>query len=274
MRLMQCTVRLTVCLLVAAGLVAPSALAQSGDNSSTKTSYRKAHASDRLFLGFAEEASLVDRQWWEGQLEFQDGDLADATILRGVAAFQPWDDFEVGGKVGFGDTDANGLTPDGSGATDLDLWGKFHFGNRDGNEYAAGVTLIVPTGDDTAGLGLDAFSAGGFLSMRRQMKGWTFNGNVGLAFNDDGQVFGMGLDGETSFTVGAAGLIPIGDRTTFVGEARYQSERFDGFDSDTRILGGLNFHVTDGGLFRVALGLGLSDGAPDAQLIAGYASTF
>ena len=256
-------------LLLLAGLLlaVPATSAQSSNQATIDKT-------DRLYLGFAEEAALVDRQWWEGRIEFLDGDGFDATILRGTAAFQPWDGFELGGTVGFGDSDNSGLGPDGSGATDLDLWGKFHFGERDGTDFAAGVKLIVPTGDDTAGLGFDAFGAGGFISGRREMDGWTLAGNLGLNFNDDGRIFGLDVDGETSFVVGAAALVPIGTKTTFVGEARYESERFDGLDSDTRIHGGFNIRVNDGGIFRVGFGLGLTDGAPDGQLTAGYAATF
>ena len=67
----------------------------SQDDSKTRTQVR---ATDRLFLSFAEEATLVSRQWWEGQVEFQDGDGFDAKILRGVAAFQPWAQVEFGGR--------------------------------------------------------------------------------------------------------------------------------------------------------------------------------
>jgi hypothetical protein len=231
-------------------------------------------ATDRLFLSFAEEATLVDRQWWEGQAEIQDGSGYDARILRGVAAFQPWDGVEFGGRVGFGDTSLPGALPDGSGATDLDAWAKYHFGSGGKTEFAGGGVATVPTGDDTAGLGQDAFSFGAFGSMRYHGDRFVFAGNLGVRGNGDGRIFGVDLNGETSITAGAGVLVPTNRNLTFVGELRYESERFSGFDSDTRLLGGINLGVGTGGVFRAAIAFGLTDGAPDGQLIAGYAATF
>ena len=59
---------------------------------------RPTSSNDRLFLSFAEDATVVDRQWWEGQVEAADDDDADASIIRAVVAFQPWVDMEVGGR--------------------------------------------------------------------------------------------------------------------------------------------------------------------------------
>lgn len=229
---------------------------------------------DRLFLSFAEEATLVDRQWWEGQLEFRDESGFDATILRGVVAFQPWSQVELGGRIGFGDTSSSGPGPDGSGATDLDAWGKYHFGGNGTTEFAAGALVTIPTGDDTAGLGMDAFSLGVFGSLRHHGERFTFTGNVGLRENGDGQFLGSSLVGETSIAVGAGVIIPVNERLSFVGEARIETERFSGFDEDARLLGGINLGAGKRGTFRAAISLGLADGAPDAQLIAGYASSF
>jgi hypothetical protein len=254
------------CLPVAAQTDAPEP--------TTSTTTRTAHATDRLFLSFAEEATLVDRQWWEGQAEVQDGDGFDARLLRAVAAFQPWAQVEFGGRVGFGDTSLPGTLPDGSGATDLDLWAKYHFGSSGRTQFAAGGLATIPTGDDTAGLGFDSFAFGVFGSMRHQGERLTFSGNVGVNRDGDGQLFGVSLDGETSFTAGAGVLIPSSDRVTFVGEARFQSERFTGADADTRILGGINLGAGKSGVFRAALALGLTDGAPDGQLTVGYAAMF
>jgi hypothetical protein len=47
----------------------------------------------------------------------------DQNVLRGTVALQPFQNLEMGGRIGFGSTDAPGDLPEGSGATDLDLWG-------------------------------------------------------------------------------------------------------------------------------------------------------
>ena len=64
------------------------ALAQTGSTG------KPTSGSDRLFLAFIEDATLVDGQWWEVQVETADFDAFDANVIRGVAAFQPWIDFE------------------------------------------------------------------------------------------------------------------------------------------------------------------------------------
>ncbi|MCH7780634.1 MAG: hypothetical protein IH848_07290 [Acidobacteria bacterium] len=260
-----------ILLVFVVGLPVAAQTESSQDDSNTRHPIR---ATDRLFLSFAEEATLVDRQWWEGQGELQDGTGFDAKILRAVAAFQPWAQVEFGGRVGFGDT-SSGVFPDGSGATDLDLWAKYHFGSGGNTEFAAGAIATVPTGDDAVGLGFDAFSFGAFGSLRHHGDRFVLAGNIGVEVNGDGQQFGNpSFNGETSFSAGVGILIPANDRLTFVGEVRLETERFAGLGSDTRLLGGINLSVGQGRVFRAALTLGLTDGAPDTQLIAGYAATF
>ena len=77
----QFALALTVLLL----LPPAAALAQETDSTSasagttttaggTNTSTR-----ERLYLNFAEDAMIVDEQWWEGWLQYDDSDLADRT---------------------------------------------------------------------------------------------------------------------------------------------------------------------------------------------------
>lgn len=232
--------------------------------------------SDRLFLAFAEDASLVDNQWWEGQAILIDGDVVDATIFGAQAAFQPWKNVEVGGRVGFGSTDTPPGFPDGSGATDLDLWGKYHFGRGGDNEYAAGGVITVPTGDDAAGLGFDAFALSGFGALRHHGNGYVLTGHAGVQLNGDGRVFGstVDLDGGLALFVGGGVIYPTSNELSLVGEFSWRGERFDGADDDARIFGGVNWRVSQRGIVRGGIGFGLTDGAPDTQVIAGYAADF
>jgi hypothetical protein len=252
-------------------------LAQTGATSSRATS-----GQDRLFLTFAEEAATVPHQWWEAQLEFFDGDPADATLLRGIVAMRPYQNLELGGRVGFGSTDAPGDLPEGSGATDLDLWGKWHFGAVNAQtEFAVGAIATVPTGDDSAGLGDDSFDIAGFGSARFRTDSIIFSGVAGIRFNGDGQVyggedapFGFETQGETSVLLAGGALYPVSDVFTLTGEVRFESERVDGQDSDVRLAAGANWRPWNRGMLRGALVIGLSDGAPDAQVLLGYAYTF
>lgn len=234
---------------------------------------------DRLFLAFAEDAAIVDSQWWEGQLEFSDHNGFDLTILRLVAAFQPYENIEIGGRVGFGDSDVGGplgAMVEGSGATDLDLWFKYHLGSTQGNgEFAMGGTLIVPTGDDTAGLGRDAFAVSAFGAGRWRFDQGILSGHVGLQANGDGRMFGRpDADGELALQAGAGWLYPVSDQLTVIGEFDYRGERFKGGDSDTRLLGGVNWRVSNRGSIRGAIAFGVTDGAPDLQIMGGFATVF
>jgi hypothetical protein len=243
----------------------------------TTTTTQAAAATERLFLAFAEEPLLADRQWWEAQLDWADSvaDRFDAWVLRGVVAFQPWDNVELGGRAGFGGTDVGGAPiDDGSGATDLDVWGKYAFGGNEETDFAAGALVTVPTGDDAVGLGNDAFGLALFGSARYRLPRFAIGAHLGARFNEDGQIFGVAREGETSLFFGGAVTWPLSDEITAVGEVRYEGERFTGGDEDTRVLGGLNWRVFNTGMLRGAVAAGLSDGSPDIQFIGAYAAQF
>ncbi len=80
--------------------------------------------------------------------------------------------------------------------------------------------------------------------------------------------------GKTAPAAGVAVVHPLGDDMVLVGEAWFEGERFEGSDADTRLLGGVNWNLGVVGALRFALAGGLSDGAPDLQLLAGYAVHF
>jgi len=261
-------------------LLAPlAAQAQSDSSGSQGRSRRAWTASDRLFLGFIQEATIVDRQWWEGQLQFIDADLVEANLLRGTAAFQPWEELalEIGGTFGFGDTDIDIPGESGGrGGTDFELWGKYQLGqDSNSTQYFVGGSVIVPTGDESAGLGNNAFALAGWVSMRYSLPRWTFMAHLGLRINGDAEPLGGAKqDGETSALAAVAMVFPFGERFSLVAELDYEGERYDNSDDDFRGLAGMNWHVTKRGSIRAALSFGLSDGAPDLQVIAGYATMF
>jgi hypothetical protein len=261
--------------IVVACCLATSASAQSSGRASSNT--------DRLFLSFIEDATIVERQWWEIQVATAEWDPGlldyDETTATGVAAFQPLVDWEFGGRVGFGKTDGNDGFSDGSGATDLDVWGKYHLGGSDETEWAVGGVLTVPTGDDGAGLGLDAFAGSAFGAVRHRMENVILAAHVGLQINGDGQFRGSPeFDGEVSPQLGVGAIVPFSDSVSGVFEAAYRGSRLDApadrFDDDIRALGGINWRPGGRGMIRAAVGVGISDGAPDIMVQAGYAAQF
>lgn len=273
------------CLTIAVlALVVGSSLSLAQTTGRRDSSTRPTSGSDRLFLSFIEDATVVDEQWWEGQFEFTEGNqdnLIDIGLIRGVVAFQLIRDLELGGRVGFGNSDTPAPFPDGTGGTDLDLWAKYYLNTAyEKTELAIGSELTVPMGDDGAGLGNDAFGLSVFATVRHRLDAIILSGHIGARISEDGETLGRKLDGEVSPMVGFALLAPVSDELTFVAELDFEGKRFEfqnpalEYEPDARVLGGVNFHVTPRGMFRGAVAFGLSDGAPDAQLIAGYAVSF
>lgn len=230
---------------------------------------------ERFFLGFAEEAALAKAQWWEGRLAFTSGDPVDVFAAEFVIAMQPWKNLEFGGRGGFGSSDAPAGSPDGTGATDLDVWGKYHFGTfGEDTELAAGALFTVPTGDDTAALGRDAFDLEAFGSLRHRTSRTIIGVQLGFRLNGDGSVGGQPYSGSNSAFLGAGAIVPMSDVVRLVGEVRMESAREDGGDSDFRILGGIDWKPFSRGVLRGSITVGFTDAAPDAKGTIGYAITF
>jgi hypothetical protein len=230
-------------------------------------------SSDRLFLNFVEDGTIVENQWWEIDLVFEDGDVVDAQLLGGQVAFQPWHNVELGARVAFGSTDARGLVPEGTGATDLDFWIKYRFPPGSRTEFTVGSVLTIPTGDEGAGLGADAFGLSLFGAMRYRFRSFVFSGNLGAQFNQDGRVLGTGidLDGQTAPFVGAAAMFFLSDRITLVVEGAWRAERFEGVGDVGELLGGIDWHVSPRGVLRGAISAGVTDAAPNFGVLVGYA---
>ena len=276
---MQNSLRSILVILVLASVAGfgSQALAQTGSGSSPTASH------DRLFLAFIEDATLAQNQWWEGQLEISDGRKSpvppgrdvDAFIARGLVAFQPWIDVEVGVRVGFGSTDSSGGI-DGSGATDLEAWGKYFLDEWQDMELAFGGVVTIPTGDETAGLGEDSFGGSAFGSMRYRLKRLILSGHLGVQFNGDGRQINetVDRDGETALQIGVGVIYPFSGSVSGIAEISFDGGRLEGSDDDLRLLGGLNWRVEGRGNLRAAVTFGLDDGAPDAQVLLSYAAQF
>jgi hypothetical protein len=87
-------------------------------------------------------------------------------------------------------------------------------------------------------------------------------------------VGGVSLDGEVSGSAGVGILWPLFSNLTLVGELDYEGRRFALGEADTRLLIGANWRILRQGFFRFALAGGLSDGAPDVQLLGAYVFVF
>lgn len=220
---------------------------------------------------------MVKSQWWEGRLEYANGKNSDPNVLlmRGVVAFRPIKNLEVGGSFGFGTASASPPDPDGTGATDLDAYGKWVFKDAaPDTDFTVGLLITIPTGDNTAGLGFDSFSSQVFGGVRRSLENVVLGGHIGLRLNGDGQFQNTDLQGKTSFEMAFSALFPLANQVSLVAEAQVETDRFENFDAATQILGGINWRAFGRGMLRGAVSVGLTDGSPDFRVLAGYAYTF
>ncbi len=232
--------------------------------------------SDRLFRSFVEDTAITGRYRLEAQFQRQEGDSIDRGLMNviGSAQFESIPNIEFGAKLSVvGVNTTTGMSGDGLG--DTDLWAKYVLGPTSDNrhELAFGVVATLPTGSDSDGAGFDSTGSKLFVAGRREIAWGVLTGNLGVSFNGNGQIFGLGLSGETAFSVNLGVIAPLSYRLTVVGEVGYAGERFTGFDDETTVLTGVNVMLKDGS-FRAAVAFGLSDGAPDVEVTVGYAFLF
>jgi hypothetical protein len=221
----------------------------------------------RLFQRFAEDAAIVPGGWTEGQLIYTDlGDGDNNQLLAALIAFRVSDQVEAGLRLGY-ERQAADPGPDGSGLSDIDLYGKYRL-HGGASRCALGGLLKVPTGHEEEGLGTGKTDVEGFAACRADLQAVTVTGNVGLRYN--GNPDAPLPDSEASVRAGGGLLLPAGAKMTFVIEATYESQRLDGAGADARLtLGWQGVARAPGFGFRGALALPLSDGAPDFQLFFG-----
>jgi len=243
-----------------------------------RTGMNAAGGVDRLFLSFVEDPAMTDGQYLEVQASAARDSTAadlDAVAITAAFTFAGLPRIEVGARTGYGETSSGGLG-DGSGAQDLELWGKFHL-RRSANarwDVAVGALVTVPTGDEKAGLSADSTRAEWFVAASRTFASAIVIGHAGVAANEGGEIAGTPLDGEVAASAGLGLLVPFSTAASAVFEVSYDGARFEQTDSESRILAGMNWQVHLRGKVRAAVAAGLDDTSADAELIVGYAFAF
>lgn len=239
---------------------------------------REVQGTDRLFLSFVEDPLLPERQRWELQAVGLAYDGIDRREVQLSAAFQPaaLPRMELGLRGGAGAWDLAGVEPDPTGLTDLDAWIKWHVHRTQGGkvDVALGGLATFPTGDSDDGLGADALQSKLFLALSRAVPGAVMVMHIGARATGDGELFGQPLEGTISGTAAAGVVVPFSPVASFVVEANYETERFEDLRDDSRVLFGVNWRPHDHGTFRGAIAAGLTDSAPDLQLVLGFALDF
>ena len=69
-------------------------------------------------------------------------------------------------------------------------------------------------------------------------------------------------------------IVPLSDRVSGVGEVQYESDPFEERDEISQALVGMNWRVFNRSMVRGSVSVGLSDDAPDAQFLLGWAARF
>jgi len=232
--------------------------------------------SDRLFRSFVEDTAVADRFRLETQLVREEGDSFDRGLMNliGSASFDRIPNVEFGARLGVVGVNTNGGL-EGEGLGDTDLWAKYRLGATQDSrhELAFGAVVSLPTGDHAEGAGFDSAMSKFFVAARREFMNGVMTGNLTLSINGDGEFFGTPLAGETTVGVNVGVIVPWTFRMAFIGEAGYRDGRFEGWDSEASVLGGVNVLLKEGSL-RGALAFGLSDGSPDVEVTIGYAFPF
>jgi hypothetical protein len=226
----------------------------------------------RLFQRFIEDAVVVPGGWVEGQFSYRNlPDDDDLYNLDALIAFYAGTNVEAGLRFGYVNFDAS-PGPDGSGLSDIDLYGKYVFpGGR--NRLALGGLVKLPTADEDKGLGTGEPDLEAFGAWRGNFEGVTVAANAGIRLN--GNPDSQTRSSKDSALVGAGLILPVTPASSIVIEWSFETKRFEGDSNDSRLTPGFQmmFRGGKGGL-RAAVGLPLSDGAPDYQVIFGVYFTY
>lgn len=232
----------------------------------------------RLFQRFVEDGAITPHVWLEGQARLQtnarllgtgvEGDRLSAEAILGLNLSE---DLEVGLRLGLADLDPDPGDSE-SGLTDIEVHGKFRLDELP-LDIVVGGLVKLPTADEEDGLGTGKVDFEGFAAVRKDLGHVSFVGNGGLRFNRDPDLPGD-IEGKTSVLLGGGMIIGLTSNLHNVWEITYESKRFEGGDSDVRLTPGLGWRLGNRGMIRAAVGIGLSDGAPDFEAIAGIVLSY
>ena len=194
----------------------------------------------------------------EPEFRFQDVDFA--TFIVAGARLAAWvnPNLEAGGRWGFASFDPEG--GDGStGLRDLDLYARHRIAVDADLDLAAGAEIGLPIGDDDVGAGNLAFR--GFGALR-----YDVDGDMTVLAHAGFESIERGDDRKFGLVLGGGVIVPLTEEAALVTELGFASA-----SDAAQITGGIDFELPPGGHLRAALALGLDDGAPDVEVVLGFA---
>ena len=225
----------------------------------------------RLFQRFVEDAAVTPGGWIEAQYRYANVPGASRHDAGPLIAFKVVENLEAGLRFGYADVNSDSGAG-GSGLSDIDLYAKYRLpGGR--TRLAFGTLLKAATADEGEGLGTGRTDLELFTAFRADLEAVTLTWNAGVRLN--GSTAPPVPETENSLLLGAAILMPATGRVTFVVEGTYESGRFEGAEDDARLTVGLqSLGPAQRGGFRAAIGVPLSDGALDYEILAGAFLTY
>jgi hypothetical protein len=250
--------------LGAAALLAPSAAAQEAPPPSPG-------APVRLFKSFIQDGAIQPHVWLEGQWRLEnnapliDGNDGTLNYLSGILALGFDNRVEAGLSWGGVNVDPDGASSH-SGTADLEVYGKYLVRDAPLN-VAVGGLVKIPTADSQKQLGSGSADWEAFAALRRDFGHIQAIGNAGLRWNGDPDA--VDVSGNTSVLAGGGVIFELGRSSFGSLELNFESRRYEGLHSDFRLTPGLMARLGERGFLRAAVGIGLSDGAPDTEFLFG-----
>jgi len=222
----------------------------------------------RQFQRFIEDGAIAPHVWLEGQARFQTnaehftGSEADRWSIDTLLGLGITEELELGLKFGVMQID-----PDAGdsqhGLTDLDLYAKYRLDELPFSIVVGGIVKL-PTASEDDGLGTGQMDFEVFGAARKDLGHVSAIANAGVRFNQDPDLPGN-IGGKTSFLLGGGVIIGLTPVVHNSWEITFESERFEDSEADIRLTPGLGWRVGNRGVLRGAVGIGLSEGAPDFE---------
>ncbi|MBC7187704.1 MAG: hypothetical protein H5U38_11785 [Calditrichaeota bacterium] len=228
----------------------------------------------RLFQSYFFDSPIAKAPYGQAGLVYSDYEGGSIFSVGPQGGFPINDKIEVEGALSY--VSSSPEHGDGqSGISDLEVYGRYNLANSKQFNGSVGAMVTLPIGSEDIGAGNLNF--GGFGALRYALQnGMVITGTLGLIFYEtttyDVDLQTGRVEEKTShenyLNLGAGAIYPLSGLLHLVGELVMHTE------GDYMLLSaGADYKVGNGRL-RGALGIGLDDGAPDLQLMAGYAISF
>ena len=237
----------------------------------------------RLFVRFVEDGAIVQKGWIEFRATYEDYPGGGRDVAGGsIIALRFGRDVEAGlgaglldrrrasGAALFGSQLPSAI--DGTGLADLLVYGKYRI-LRSPFDLAVGGTVTIPLADEDEGRGPGIFQYGAFIGARKDYSRATLVWSLGVTDRGDAKSPGQ-AEGEISLRLGTGLLLPVSRIWTLVGEATYESARFDGEEQTTALFAGLDWRPTNFLVARGGLGAGLTGDSPDISATMSFVFYF